>query len=219
MRRRGLLLRRYRKLGCQVKGHVRSGVSSVGVWGSHITGCSPTLLHTVRQGLFRAMHHVSTRSQPYLAIAVRGDQGLDPARVIHGDVLREFVFLILGDDFDEVEVQSLLAHSMGRLARSREPWLTATTFMDNVVMTLCRLGWSIDTVDTWTSDLGRVLRLREVGAKRIQLEAHRATQRWADRCAMHRGGFPSCELQWAQLQTVCKGASRWGQGCLSCHVA
>eukprot|EP00971_Amphidinium_carterae_P064664 1281428-Amphidinium_carterae.1 len=103
------------------------------------------------------MHHVSTRSQPYLAIAVRGDQGMDPARVIHGDVLREFVFLLLGDDFEEVEIQSLLAHSMGRLARSKEPWLTATTFMDNVVMTLCRLGWSIDTVDTWTSDFGRLV--------------------------------------------------------------
>eukprot|EP00971_Amphidinium_carterae_P025535 503818-Amphidinium_carterae.1 len=45
-------------------------------------GVAPTLLGTFRHSIFRSAFHISTRSQPYLAVAARAFPQLDPARAL-----------------------------------------------------------------------------------------------------------------------------------------
>eukprot|EP00971_Amphidinium_carterae_P227261 4507683-Amphidinium_carterae.1 len=61
--------------------------------------------------------------------------------------------------------------------------------MDNFLLVLGRLGWSLDDVDTILTDEGRVLRLLELGPAGIKREVHSATARWADALAL-QGHFP-----------------------------
>eukprot|EP00971_Amphidinium_carterae_P273371 5425467-Amphidinium_carterae.2 len=90
-------------LGSMVTRHARQGVATVGPSGTLITGVAPTLLRKFRHGLFRTAAHVRTHSQPYLAIASRNLAHLDPARIIHEDVISESVaFPPLGPTADPI---------------------------------------------------------------------------------------------------------------------
>eukprot|EP00971_Amphidinium_carterae_P169051 3348821-Amphidinium_carterae.1 len=102
-------------------------------------GIAPNMLTKFRHSIFRASCKVSTHSNPYLAIAARALPQLDPAQVIHADVLSEYVSILLAAEFTLAEVRVLLAHSLDRLIRAREPWLVAAHFMDNFLLVLGRL--------------------------------------------------------------------------------
>eukprot|EP00971_Amphidinium_carterae_P319045 6341797-Amphidinium_carterae.1 len=167
--------------------------------------------------------HGRHHSNPYLAIAARALPQLDPAQVIHADVLSvpgvsEYVSILLAEEFPLAEVRVLLAHSLDRLIRAREPWSVAAHFMDNVLLVLGRLGWSLDDVDTILTDEGRVLRLLELGPAGIKRQVQCATARWADALAL-RGHFPPVALLWHPVTTVAKRLSNWGKGCLALLVA
>eukprot|EP00971_Amphidinium_carterae_P299259 5945518-Amphidinium_carterae.1 len=74
---------------------------------------------------------ISTRSNPYLAMAARAFPQLDPARVIHADVISEYVSVLLSGDFSPEQLRILIAHSLDGLIRAREPWEATAHYMDN----------------------------------------------------------------------------------------
>ncbi|CAK0841387.1 unnamed protein product [Prorocentrum cordatum] len=182
----------------------RGGPTAAATRGSAPTGLAPSVLHGLRvaaargEGPFAPGASVGLRLRCFPKGIER-----DPAVVNAGQVVLQFGMAPWLGYPTPFALSTLLEKAKQRLVSAKRPWATCRDPVAASLLTINRLGWSIEGCRYVTTDQGLEVDLARVSPPFSKELAEGAAKRWSDRDATFRL-YPHqrSELFWGSLQRL-----------------